>query len=612
MKYICTVLAVLAVTVNGVSRPPRPPQNLGASPLEGPIVPPSSAPGGSPIPFTVEANIQDVGETPTEALSETPAQPEQTYPPTQPEQTYPPTQQGQTYPPSLPEQTYPPSQPDLTYPPSQPELTYPPSLPELTFPPSLPEQTYPPSQPEQTYPPTLPEQTYPPSQPEQTYPTLKPEQSNPTSKPDRPSFQPETQPGPSQLPSKKRKIGCVPGCGQTEICARLGDSYCQRGHICSVCIRMDSIRFPASALQGMFASQRTQTPPPASTPAPATTKPSEPNIPIIEYAARHRGIVKPEAKSPSARPKMPFVTLYKTGQDPSAMMTGRLFQMLGNENAKNKMKPDTPVSNEVGYSTLEMQQQGQLTEGQKVQHQNEYMQQWEKFQQWLKMQKQTKVQYQTTTVKPTINEIPANPETNYINPTAEMVGIQLGPNEQQDLLLKMQQMPSKNPNDMSATQANNDHEATLQLLQNIALEQNYPLPTEATEPQPSTRYALNEQHLQEFNAMIAQQQQDKTTGNATGQTEPAVDNLNMEQLWSQFNAFMKQKKQTAPAAPVAPVSQPPPDMIMPTNTYIPQPQPPSDPFFGDLFGYNSAPQENSLFSPFSMFDGVGMWGFGLW
>ncbi|XP_045192416.2 uncharacterized protein LOC123548862 isoform X2 [Mercenaria mercenaria] len=54
--------------------------------------------------------------------------------------------------------------------------------------------------------------------------------------------------------SPPRPKGCSPGCGPTEICAELGRSYCRTG-VCSVCIKMSSIRFPASALAGMFTQQ---------------------------------------------------------------------------------------------------------------------------------------------------------------------------------------------------------------------------------------------------------------------------------------------------------------------------------------------------------------------
>ncbi|XP_060596923.1 uncharacterized protein LOC132750880 isoform X2 [Ruditapes philippinarum] len=72
---------------------------------------------------------------------------------------------------------------------------------------------------------------------------------------------PDSSPAPVSPPRPK---GCSPGCGPTEICAELGRSYCRGGQVCSVCIKMSSIRFPASALAGMFAQQ---------------TKPAEPAVP---------------------------------------------------------------------------------------------------------------------------------------------------------------------------------------------------------------------------------------------------------------------------------------------------------------------------------------------
>ncbi|KAL4219317.1 hypothetical protein ACF0H5_021896 [Mactra antiquata] len=61
-----------------------------------------------------------------------------------------------------------------------------------------------------------------------------------------------------QKTSPPRPRGCSPGCGPTEICAELGAGYCKGGSVCSVCIKMSSIRFPASALAGMFSQQQKQ------------------------------------------------------------------------------------------------------------------------------------------------------------------------------------------------------------------------------------------------------------------------------------------------------------------------------------------------------------------
>merc|ERR1712137_159120 len=70
--------------------------------------------------------------------------------------------------------------------------------------------------------------------------------------------------------SPPRPKGCSPGCGPKDICAELGMSYCRPGQSCSVCIKMDSIRFPASAVYSMFQ------PKPAVQPAPVPyTMPSQ-------------------------------------------------------------------------------------------------------------------------------------------------------------------------------------------------------------------------------------------------------------------------------------------------------------------------------------------------
>lgn len=96
--------------------------------------------------------------------------------------------------------------------------------------------------------------------------------------------------------SPPRPKGCSPGCGPTEICAELGASYCRGGQVCSVCIKMSSIRFPASALAGMFQAQQPTAPTVPAQPVMPTLPPSnalkraknDKEISIIEYAAQHR------------------------------------------------------------------------------------------------------------------------------------------------------------------------------------------------------------------------------------------------------------------------------------------------------------------------------------
>merc|ERR1712137_438215 len=92
--------------------------------------------------------------------------------------------------------------------------------------------------------------------------------------------------------SPPRPKGCSPGCGPKDICAELGMSYCRPGQSCSVCIKMDSIRFPASAVYSMFQ------PKPAVQPAPVPyTMPSQ--IPAQQSTADLISYTPPVQQQPA-------------------------------------------------------------------------------------------------------------------------------------------------------------------------------------------------------------------------------------------------------------------------------------------------------------------------
>ncbi|XP_052222391.1 uncharacterized protein LOC127838603 isoform X1 [Dreissena polymorpha] len=116
---------------------------------------------------------------------------------------------------------------------------------------------------------------------------------------------------------------------------------------------------------------------------------------------------------------------------------------------------------------------------------------------------------------------------------------------------------------------------------------------------------LGQPNVVDYTSWLQFQQMKQTQNNTNGTAD--LTNGNINELWLQFNNFVKQKNQ--PGTVAGSTSGVNPSVLaVNTQTYVPTQQPAvnSDPFFGDMFGPSST---NSLYPMWPMFD-MPLFGFG--